>query len=69
MQTTTHKAHLIFLQKVKDQYETLRDGLAAGSAPDFTEYKHRVGIIQGLKLALDLLEDAHEIANGDERSL
>lgn len=65
-QTTTHKAHMIFLQKVKERYEDVRDNLASGSAPDYPEYKRLVGIVQGLKMALDMMEDAHEIAN--ERS-
>jgi hypothetical protein len=57
---------MIFLQKVKDRYEDVRDNLSAGSAPDYSEYKRLVGIIQGLKMALDFMEEAHEIAN--ERS-
>jgi len=54
---------MIFLQKVKDRYEDVRDNISAGSAPDYPEYKHLVGVIQGLKMALDFMDEAHEIAN------
>lgn len=65
-QTTTHKAHLIFLQMVKEQYESIRDALASGSAQNFDEYKHRTGIVQGLRMALDMMDEAHKTANGDK---
>ena len=57
---------MIFLQKVKDRYEDVRDNLATGSANDYSEYKRLVGMIQGLRIALDIMDEAHEIAN--ERS-
>lgn len=69
MLTTSQRTHAIFLQKVKEQYERIKDALASGVAENHAHYLKQVGIIQGLALALELMDEATDIANRDERSL
>lgn len=68
MLTTTQRTHAIFLQKVKEQYERIKDALASGFAEDHAHYLKQVGIIQGLALALELMDEASSVADGEERS-
>jgi hypothetical protein len=50
------------------EIERLQDNLATGlSTPDFSAYRHQVGVIDGLKMAIRLMEEADSIANGKER--
>ena len=67
MLTATQQTHAIFLQKVKEQYERIKDALASGFAEDHAHYLKQVGIIQGLALALELMDEASSITNGDDR--
>ena len=57
------------LQKlILDEIERRKDNLSRGSsADDFPTYKHQVGIIEGLRLALQLSDDAESIANGADK--
>jgi len=57
------------LQKlILDEIERRKDNLSRGSsADDFPAYKHQVGIIEGLRMALQLSDDAESIANGAEK--
>jgi len=68
MLTTSQRTHAIFLQKVKEQYERIKDALASGFAEDHAHYLKQVGIIQGLALALELMDEASSVADGEERS-
>jgi hypothetical protein len=68
MLSTAQRAQNIFLQNVKDNYERLKDQLAAGTAVDYSQYLKVVGKIQGLALALELLDEANEIANNEARN-
>jgi hypothetical protein len=48
--------------------ERLKENLSVGmSTPDFSAYRHQVGIIDGLRRALELMEEAESVANGAER--
>lgn len=38
--------------------------LTNGSIQDFSAYKHKIGVIEGLRRAIDLSEEADAIANG-----
>ena len=50
------------------EVERLKENLSAGmSTPDFSAYRHQVGIIDGLRRALELMEEAESVANGAER--
>jgi hypothetical protein len=49
---------------VEDRKENLSTGL---STIDFPTYKHQVGIITGLRMALDMCEEAITICNRIER--
>ena len=53
---------------IAKEIERLQDTLASGlSTPDFSAYRHQVGVIDGLKMAVRLMEEADSIANGTER--
>ena len=44
------------------------EGLAAGQADDFAEYKHRSGYIAGLRAALTVIGDVRKkLSSNDER--
>jgi hypothetical protein len=34
---------------------------------DFAAYRHQVGVIEGLRLALDLVDETESVLNGSER--
>jgi hypothetical protein len=51
-------------ETVEDRKENLSTGL---STIDFPTYKHQVGIIVGLRMALDLCEEATKICDRTER--
>ena len=57
------------LQKlIKAELERRKDNLSRGTvADDFPAYKHQVGIMDGLRMALELLDEAESIVNGAER--
>jgi len=45
-----------------------KDIIAAGMISDMADYKMHVGIIQGLTKCIDLIDEAHLIVTGVERS-
>lgn len=52
-------------QQIKDRTESLGSGLGV---VDFTDYKHKVGVVNGLKLVIeDLFDQADEICRRKER--
>lgn len=47
------------------EIERLKENLSNGlSTPDFAAYRHQVGVIEGLRKALELSNEAESIANG-----
>lgn len=48
---------------IKDEYEKRKENLALGNAQDFNQYNRNVGFISGLKMALDLAEEAKTMAD------
>jgi len=52
-------------QAVEDRKENLSTGLAT---IDFPTYKHQVGIITGLRMAIAMFEEAVTICDRKERS-
>jgi len=51
-------------EAVEDRKENLSTGL---STIDFPTYKHQVGIIAGLRMALEFCDEATKICNRNER--
>jgi len=50
---------------IEEELQRLMESLTTnGAITDFSAYKHRVGVIEGLKRALELSEEADAIANG-----
>ena len=50
------------------EMDRLKENLSLGlSTPDFAAYRHQVGMIEGLRRALELSDEAESIANGAER--
>ena len=49
---------------VEDRKDNLSTGLAT---IDFPTYKHQIGIIAGLRMALELCDEAATVCNREER--
>jgi hypothetical protein len=50
------------------EIERLKENLSSGlSTPDFSAYRHQIGVIEGFKVALELMEEAENAANTAER--
>ena len=63
---TFYQSELVKL--INAEIDRLKDNLiTAHTTMDFSAYKHQVGVIDGLKRALELADEAETIANGGER--
>lgn len=50
------------------EIERLKENLTvSGATPDFQTFRHQVGVIDGLRLALELIGQAESALNGVER--
>jgi hypothetical protein len=58
-----HELKKLIVTEIERLMENLGNGM---STPDFSSYKHQVGIIEGLRRALQLCDEAEAIA--DSRS-
>lgn len=61
--------HALYIEQyrklIEEELQRLMESLTTnGAITDFSTYKHRVGVIEGLKRALELAEEADAIANG-----
>jgi len=68
---TTYQAYYQYeLQKlINGEIERLKEALVSSyqiSGFDFSGYRHHVGKIEGLRMALELCEEADAIVNGKE---
>jgi hypothetical protein len=59
-----HELTKLILEEIERRKEML---VTASATFDFPTYRHHVGIIDGLREAITLSEDAERIANGVER--
>lgn len=59
-----HELMKLIVEEVERRKEQL---ITASSTFDFPAYRHHVGIIEGLRTALELCGDAERIANGGDR--
>jgi len=57
-----------YRKAIRDLMNNKTDDLAVGSASDFSDYRHRVGVIEGLALAerefLDIMERIERSEDG-----
>jgi len=60
-----HELSKLIIEEVERRKEQL---ITASSTFDFPAYRHHVGIIEGLRTALELCDEAERIANGGERN-
>lgn len=63
----TYNAHYKYelTSLIQSEIERLKDTMiTAHNTFDFPAYKHHVGVIEGLRKALDLMEEAEGIVNG-----
>lgn len=61
--------HGLYIEQYKklidEELQRLMESLITnGVITDFPAYKHKIGVIEGLKKALELAEEADAIANG-----
>lgn len=58
MLTTASKYAEELRKLIEQEYARIRDNLAGGSAYDYSDYQRNIGVISGLRLALELMEIA-----------
>ena len=63
MLTTKDQFEKELKKLISEAYQTARDNLAGGSATSFDEYKKAVGLVQGLALAIEFIDEANDILN------
>ena len=68
---TTYQAYYQYELKklINEHIERLKESLVSSyqiEGFDFSGYRHHVGRIEGLRLALELCEEAESVANGKE---
>ena len=61
MLTTKDQFEKELKKLISEAYQTTRDNLAGGSANSYDEYKKAVGMVQGLALALEFMDEANNI--------
>lgn len=55
--------------ELQTRIDSLKDGLASGAAHSYEEYSRRVGTINGLRLAITILEDLVKQKPKEERGI
>lgn len=60
-----HELSKLILEEVERRKEQL---VTASATFDFSDYRHHVGIIEGLRTALELCEEAERVVNGGDRN-
>ena len=56
------------LKLIQSEIERIKENLTvSGATPDFPTFRHQVGVIEGLRLALELVDQAESALNGVER--
>lgn len=60
-----HELSKLIALEIEQRKEQL---VTASAAFDFPAYRHHVGIIEGLRAALELCGEAERIVNGGERN-
>jgi hypothetical protein len=63
MQTVGSRAVYEFRKLVDESITNLSNGMSSGSMADWEQYKQFAGRIQGLREALDLMDQAESIAS------
>lgn len=69
MLTTKDRLVHEYKKLIREEYIRIQENLASGSALDYSQYRQQVGRIQGLAEALELLEAALRISDGNERGI
>lgn len=67
MMTTKHQFEFEVKRMISDRIEAICEHLGNGSAKTLEEYQHKVGIVAGLRAAIDSMEEANSILEGKQR--
>ena len=67
MMTTKHQFEFEIRRIISDRIEAICEHLGNGSAKTYDEYQHKVGVVAGLRAAIDSLEEANSILEGKPR--
>jgi hypothetical protein len=67
MMTTKHQFEFEIRRIISDRIEAICEHLGNGSANTYDEYQHKVGLVAGLRAAIDSLEEANSILEGKPR--
>jgi len=65
--TSTGQFQHEFKKLIKEEYERLKDNIATGSAVSFEDYQRAIGKIHGLAAALEFLEEAKDLVDGNKK--
>ena len=49
--------HILLEERIREEQDRLKEGLAIGNPVDYAEYKWNVGCLYGLTMCLKLCED------------
>ena len=58
-----HELQKLLLARIEEQ----KNVIATGNLADFSAYKEKTGILRGLQMALEDMEEADRICQGGER--
>lgn len=64
MQSIDIRLHAALVKAITDHRNKVANHLAKGQAADFADYKHACGILEGLRLAMELADALADEANG-----
>jgi uncharacterized protein YllA (UPF0747 family) len=67
MMTTKHQFEFETKRIITERIEAICEHLGNGSAKTLEEYQHKVGIVAGLRAAIDAMEDSNSILEGKQR--
>lgn len=67
MMTTKHQFEYELRRMILERIEAICEHLGNGSAKTYDEYQHKVGMVAGLRVTLEDMEEANAILEGKSR--
>ncbi len=67
MNSLDTRFHQLLKRRIEEEAATRAQYIATGAAPDYANYRERVGFVNGLSYVLELCEDIEAKLKGVER--